>query len=158
MRWRPSRQRTPPRNRRGRLSARVRRREEYARLQRLWHSKRKDAGATALRRTRKTMGSSSSVSETRERCSSPVPRCATPCELCDPSPDRFTSHNALQRLDWAVAVVRLAHLLGPTPSLLLGRVTFIPKVDDPQTPRDFRPITVGSVLSELATEYLLRVG
>jgi hypothetical protein len=39
----------------------------------------------------------------------------------------------------------LIHLLGPTPSLLLGRVTFIPKVDNPTSPRDYRPITVTSV-------------
>ena len=42
-------------------------------------------------------------------------------------------------------VVRLTHLLGPPLGMLVGRVTFVSKVDMPTEPTDFRPITVSPV-------------
>ena len=66
-----------------------------------------------------------------------------------PGPDRVKADDLSRRLPLALAVVRLVHLLGPPEILLRGRVTFLPKVDSPSAPRDFRPITVCSTILRL---------
>ena len=177
--WRPSRAANPRPNRRGRMTARARRRAQYARLQALWASRRKDAAAAALDGSWAELGLDTATVPQTALCdfwdgvlahpslpdSRPVPDWGVPEAGClsipvtgrevrdalrhmrgsAPGPDRFTPADALSAFGLTLAVVRLLHLLGPAPAFLLGRVTFVPKVARPSTPRDFRPITVGSV-------------
>ncbi|KAF8562651.1 hypothetical protein P879_12020, partial [Paragonimus westermani] len=75
-----------------------------------------------------------------------------------PGVDRFQTGDFLK---WNLEVVtQLLNLMlvleSPTAQLSLARLTFVPKIDEPVTPTDYRPIAVSSVLQRMLHKILAK--
>ncbi|KAF8563780.1 hypothetical protein P879_11946 [Paragonimus westermani] len=172
-----------------RLSKRAIRRLNYAALQRLYHTRRKDAVKSALDgswargykrevtlplRMREYWQEIFEMESKRDlrpvvvdkhewNILSAVSKEETERALRDsrgtaPGVDRFQTGDFLKwNLEAVAQLLNLMLLLeSPTSQLSLARLTFVPKVEEPVTPADYRPIAVSSVLQRVLHKILAR--